>query len=92
MEKGNKNNGHINRPPYALLKMALQYAGLEIETIRSEKIKYNQLLLAPVALIISIFTLIKGEKGRKKYWLNESNSWKILMGGNGLIISARKIR
>jgi hypothetical protein len=48
--------------------------------------------LAPVALFISIFTLIKGKKGRKKYWLNESNAWKILMGGNGLIIGARKIR
>ena len=92
VEGMSKNNGHINRPVYALLKMALQYAGLEIETIQSEKIKYNQLLLAPVALIISIFTLIKGEKGKKKYWLNETNSWKILMGGNGLIISARKVR
>jgi 2-polyprenyl-3-methyl-5-hydroxy-6-metoxy-1,4-benzoquinol methylase len=92
VEKGGKNNGHINRPVYALLKMALEYAGLEIETITSEKIKYNQLLLVPIAAIISIFTLIKGEKGRKKYWLNESNSWKILMGGNGLIITARKVR
>jgi len=92
MEKDAKNNKHINRPCFALLKMALQYAGLEIETITSEKIKYNQLFLAPVALIISIFTMIKGEKGRKKYWLNESNAWKILMGGNGLIITARKIR
>jgi len=72
--------------------MALQYAGLEIETITSEKIKYNQLFLAPIALVISIFTLIKGKRGRKKYWLDESNSWKILMGGNGLIITAKKIR
>ena len=73
-EKERKYNGHINRPPYALLKMALQYAGLEIETIHSDKILYKQLLLVPVALIISIFTLIKGEKGKKKYWLDESNS------------------
>jgi hypothetical protein len=92
VEKRGKNNGHINRPVYALLKMALQYAGLEIETITSEKIKYNQLFLAPIALVISIFTLIKGKRGRKKYWLDESNSWKILMGGNGLIITAKKIR
>jgi ubiquinone/menaquinone biosynthesis C-methylase UbiE len=91
-ERAAKDNGHISRPCFALLKMALQSAGLEIESITSEKIKYNQLLLAPVALIISIFTLIKGEKGRKKYWLNESNSWKVLMGGNGLIITTRKVR
>jgi SAM-dependent methyltransferase len=92
IEKGDKINGHINRPPYALLKMALQYAGLEIETIHSDKILYNQFLLAPIALSINIFTHIKGGKGRKKYWLNESNSLKILMGGNSLIISARKVR
>jgi SAM-dependent methyltransferase len=91
-DKDIKNNGHISRPPYALLKMALNYAGLEIETIMSEKIKYNQLLLAPLALLIIFFTKIKGEKGKRKYWLNESNSWNILMGGNSLIISARKIR
>ena len=87
-----KNNGHISRPPYALLKMALNYAGLEIETISSEKIKYNQLFLLPMAWIIFLFTKIKGEKGKRKYWLDESNSWAILMGGNSLIISARKIR
>jgi SAM-dependent methyltransferase len=92
IEKGDKINGHVNRLPYALLKMAPQYAGPEIETIHSDKIISNQLLLAPVALIISIFTLIKGEKGKKKYWLDESNSLKILLGGNSLIISARKIR
>jgi 2-polyprenyl-3-methyl-5-hydroxy-6-metoxy-1,4-benzoquinol methylase len=91
-EKDSKNNGHINRPPYALLKMALNYAGFEIETIQNEKFKYNQLLLLPVSLIIFLMTKIKGERGKRKYWLDESNSWKILMGGNSLIISARKIR
>ncbi len=57
-----------------------------------KKIKYNQLFLAPLAVIISIFTWIKGEKGKKKYWLDETNSWEILMGGNGLIITAKKTR
>ncbi|MFZ2395123.1 MAG: methyltransferase domain-containing protein [Smithella sp.] len=90
--KDQKNNGHISRPPYALLKMALNYAGLEIETITSEKNKYNQLLLLPISLIIFLVTKLKGEKGKRKYWLDESNSWKILMGGNSLIISSRKIR
>jgi 2-polyprenyl-3-methyl-5-hydroxy-6-metoxy-1,4-benzoquinol methylase len=91
-EQDQKNNGHINRPPYALLKMALNHAGLEIEAIRSEKVKYNQLWFMPMALIIILFTKIKGEKGKRKYWLDESNSWGVLMGGNSLIISARKIR
>lgn len=91
-DKDQKNNGHISRPSYALLKMALNHAGLEIETITSEKNKYNQLLLLPISLIIFLVTKIKGERGKRKYWLDESNSWKVLMGGNSLIISARKIR
>lgn len=91
-EKENKNHGHINRPPYALLKMALNYAGFEIKTITSEKLKYNQLLLLPVSLIIFLITKVKGERGKRKYWLDESNSWKVLMGGNSLIISARRIK
>ncbi|MFZ5565302.1 MAG: class I SAM-dependent methyltransferase [Thermodesulfobacteriota bacterium] len=91
-EKNRKNNGHISRPPFALLKMALEYAGLEIESIASEKVKPNQLFLLPAALVVFLFTLIKGKSGREKYWLHESNSWKILMGGNGLIITTRKIR
>ncbi len=65
---------------------------IEGETITSEKFKYNQLLLLPISLIIFLVTKIKGERGKRKYWLDESNSWKILMGGNSLIISSRKIR
>jgi hypothetical protein len=91
-EKDSKNHGHINRPPYALLKMAMNYAGFEIETVRSEKLKYNQLLLLPVSLIIFLMTKIKVERGKRKYWLDESNSWTVLMGGNSLIIGARKIK
>jgi len=72
--------------------MALNYAGFEIEIIKSEKFKYNQLWLMPISLIIFLITKIKGERGKRKYWLDESNSWKVLMGGNSLIISARKIR
>jgi SAM-dependent methyltransferase len=92
IEKVEKINGHLSRPSYVLLKMALQHAGLEIESIHSDKIPYKQFPLIPIALIISIFTIIRGKKGKEKYWLNESNSLKILMGGNSLIISAKKIR
>jgi hypothetical protein len=73
------------------MKMALNYAGLEIESVTSEKTKRSQLLLLPLAWAIFLFTKIKGEKGRSKYWLDESNSWNVLMGGNSLIVSARKV-
>ncbi len=84
--KGIKDNGHINRQPYALLRMALEYAGFRIEKITSEKTKSGQLLLLPLFLLGQAFTRIKGEKGRKKYWLHESNSYPVFMGGNDLIL------
>jgi len=91
-EPTEKNNGHISRPPYALMRMALNYAGLEIEHIESEKVKRNQLFYLPLTLVLFLITKLKGQKGREKYWLHESNSWDVLMGGNGLIITARKVR
>ncbi|MEE9936971.1 MAG: class I SAM-dependent methyltransferase [Deltaproteobacteria bacterium] len=87
-----KNNGHINRPSFALLKMALSYAGLEIESVSSEKTKTGQLWLYPLAWLIFLFTMIKGEKGRRKYWLDRSNAPAVLMGGNSLILRTQKIR
>ena len=84
--EGMKNNGHINRQPYALLKMALEYADFNIQKITSEKTKLGQLLLFPLFLLIQLFTKIQGEKGISKYWLNESNCYDVLMGGNDLIL------
>jgi SAM-dependent methyltransferase len=84
--KGIIANGHINRQPYALLRMALEHAGFKIDTISSEKVKKNQRLLLPLFFLIQIFTKIKGKKGIDKYWLHESNSYNVLMGGNDLIL------
>ena len=85
-KKGITNNNHINRVPYALLRMALEYAGFKIEKITSEKTKRDQLFLLPLFLLIKLFTKIKGKKGITKYWLHESNCYNVLMGGNDLIL------
>lgn len=85
-----KNNGHINRQPFALLKMSLLHAGFDVDWVTSESIKRNQLLLYPVYLLIRLFSLIKGKKGQKKYFLLDSNQFKVLMGGNSLILMCTK--
>ncbi|MBW2737399.1 MAG: class I SAM-dependent methyltransferase [Deltaproteobacteria bacterium] len=81
-----EGGGHINRQPYALLRMALEYAGFKIEKITSEKTKKAQLFFLPLFLLIKLFTKIKGKKGDTKYWLHESNCYNVLMGGNDLIL------
>ena len=83
-----KYDGHINRPPYALLRMAMEHAGFHIDKITSEKVKTGQRLLLPIYYLIRLFTMIQGEKGEQKYWLREANSYEVLMGGNDLILIA----
>jgi len=85
-----KDNGHINRQPFALLKMALLHAGFDVEHVTSEATKRNQLLLYPAYLLIKLFTAARGEKGQKKYFLKDSNNYSVLMGGNSLIVVCTK--
>jgi 2-polyprenyl-3-methyl-5-hydroxy-6-metoxy-1,4-benzoquinol methylase len=88
--KVSKCNGHISRQPLALLKMSLMHAGFDIDMVTSESIKLNQLFLFPIYILIKLFTVIKGKKGQKKYDLQESNQYGVLMGGNSLIIKCTK--
>jgi SAM-dependent methyltransferase len=86
--EGKPHPGHINRPPYGLLRMAMEYAGFRVEKITREKFKWNQFFLFPLFMMIRLFTIVKGDRGDAKYWLRESNSYDVLMGGNSLIIVA----
>ncbi len=82
---------HINRPPYALLKMALESAAFKIEKVTYDKYKKNQTFFFPIYLLIIIISIIKGNKGNRKYWLKDSNSLDVLMGGNTLILLCKKV-
>lgn len=86
--KDNPSMVHLNRPLYPQLRMALEFAGFDIERITSERTKKRQLFLIPLFLIIMLFTKIKGKKGNSKYWLKESNCYNVLMGGNDMILVA----
>lgn len=81
---------HINRPPYAMLRMALEAAQFAIIETTYDKEKKAQKFLYPLYLIIKLITLLKGRKGDKKYWLKSSNQKNVLMGGNTLILVCKK--
>jgi len=85
-----KSYGHVSRQPFALLKMSLMLAGLSIDTVECEAVKWKQLLLYPLYLLIKLFTAVKGERGQKKYFLRDANSYKVLMGGRSLIVLCTK--
>jgi SAM-dependent methyltransferase len=81
---------HINRPSYAMLRMALEFAGFKITKVTYDKPKPKQMFLLPLYGIIKILTLIRGKAGDAKFWLGDSNSWNVLMGGNTQIILCEK--
>ncbi len=83
---------HVNRPLYPMLKMALEYAGFSVEKVETVNPKKKQMILFPFYLAIALFTMIKGKKGDKKYWLRDSNSFDILMGGNALMVMAKVVK
>lgn len=81
---------HINRLHYPMLRMALEFAGLQVHEMRKDKTKRKQQALLPLAALIYSITKARGARGQKKYWMHETNSPTILMGGNTLILSAVK--
>lgn len=83
-------HAHINRPPYALLRMALESAGFRIKEITYDKDKKGQKYWLPLYLLIRLITFVKGKKGQQKYWLKDNNQWNVCMGGYSLIIIAQK--
>ena len=81
---------HINRLHYPMLRMALEFAGLQVHELRKDKTKRKQQALLPLASLIYLVTKARGDRGEKKYWMRETNSPTILMGGNTIILAARK--
>ena len=81
---------HINRPPYALLRMALEASNFSIIQTTYDKEKKKQKYFYPLYLMIKLVTKLKGEKGDRKYWLKSGNSKNVLMGGNTLILICKK--
>jgi ubiquinone/menaquinone biosynthesis C-methylase UbiE len=81
---------HVNRPPYALLRMAIEAAKFDIVQTTFDKEKRLQKYLYPLYWLIKLVTVVKGEKGDKKYGLRSSNQKNVLMGGNTLILICKK--
>ncbi len=81
---------HINRPSYALLRMALEAAGFSIIELTYDKHKSRQVFFYPLYLLIKLINIFAGDKHNKKYWTTEANSRNVLMGGNTLIIISKK--
>ncbi|MCU0914842.1 MAG: class I SAM-dependent methyltransferase [Planctomycetes bacterium] len=89
---GGTGTFHINRPSYAMLRMALEFAGFRVTRVTYDKPKPKQMLLLPLYGVIQALTVLRGAKGEAKFWLRDSNQWNVLMGGNTQIVFCEKPR
>lgn len=86
---GNEFMIHINRLPYPMMRMALEFAGFKVESVHEDRLKKKQRLLWPLAWAIQLITSLRGAKAQQKYWMKDNNATNVLMGGNTLILVAR---
>ena len=73
-----------------MLRMALEFAGFRITKVTYDRAKPRQMLLLPLYGIIKALTAMRGQKGQTKFWLRDSNSWNVLLGGNTQIVFCEK--
>jgi len=81
---------HINLMGYTLLKFLLESNGLSIIKLDIDKPKPKMFFLFPVIACIKLYCLFWPKKAKERYWLKETLSKEILLGGNTLIVIAEK--
>ena len=81
---------HINPINLPALAFALDAFGFEVLEVRRNKRKLGQLLLWPLALAIRAYGAFFAPEARRAYRLALLSSAPVLMGGNTIIVLARK--
>ena len=81
---------HLNPITYTTLKFFLEVQGFSIVDITIDRKKKKQRFLYPLVWLITFYTLFWSERQKEKYWLKETLSPSIIMGGNTTIVIAQK--
>ena len=81
---------HLTPITYTTLKFFLEVQGFSIEDVQMDKKKRKQKFLYPFVWLITFYTLFWPKKQKEKYWLTETLSPNIIMGGNTTIVVAQK--
>lgn len=83
---------HISLIGYPLLKFMLESNGLSITKLDIDKPKPKLVLLFPITALIKFYCWFWPKKAKERYWLKETLSKDIFLGGNTLIVVAEKIK
>jgi len=81
---------HLNPITYTTLKFFLEVQGFSIVDITIDRKKKKQRFLYPLVWLITFYTLFWSKRQKEKYWLKETLSPSIIMGGNTTIVIAQK--
>jgi hypothetical protein len=81
---------HINPIPYTELRYTLEKYGFEIQSLRRDKPKAHQWAYLPFVALIRLLARLTPARKRRERWTDELQSDEILLGGNTLIVHAKK--
>jgi SAM-dependent methyltransferase len=81
---------HLNPITYTTLKFFLEVQGFSIVDITIDRKKKKQRFLYPFVWLITLYTAFWSKRQKEKYWLKETLSPSIIMGGNTTIVIAQK--
>ncbi len=82
---------HQNLIGYVQLRQVLAWAGFEPVRVEQDKVKRRQdFWLRPLWLLIRTYVALQSARRQQRYLLQETASRPVLLGGNTIIILARK--
>jgi ubiquinone/menaquinone biosynthesis C-methylase UbiE len=81
---------HVNPIGYSELRYTLEEFGFEIVELHRDKQKSKLWLYWPIVLLIRLLAWLVPAAKRRERWSEELNSNEVLLGGNTLIVHARK--
>ena len=82
---------HVNPIGYAELRYHLEKSGFVVKEVHLDKPKKNIWAFLPLAVVIRAASKFSSVEKRRGRWSDELNSNEVLLGGNTLIFSARKV-
>jgi len=81
---------HINLIGYPLLRFLLESNDFYITKLDIDKRKPKMIFLSPITALIKLYCRFWPKKTKERYWLKETLSKEIFLGGNTLIVVAAK--
>lgn len=82
---------HVNPISYSELRFLLEKNGFALESNHVDKPKKNSWAYLPIVALIRLLSGFSSPEKQRARWVKELNSNEVLLGGNTLIFSAKKL-